>query len=740
MAGCPAVRSAPDTFPRQYARTQRLTLGEPRTIRVSPDGRRVVFCRSAGGSDPVNQLWVLDVESGVERLVADPRVLLATPGGGDDDLPAEERARRERARESAGGVVAYATDADGRVAAFALAGRLFTAGLISAAARELVVDGPVFDPRPDPPARRVAYVCGRELRVAELDGTTRTLASEDDPDISWGTAEFIAAEEMDRSRGYWWAPDGEAIAAARVDITAVRRWYVADLAAPERAPTELAYPAAGTANADVTLHVLGLDGRRVEVAWDRSRFPYLADVAWPDHGLTLVVQSRDQRRTQTLVADPVTGATTVVLEDADDQWVELVAGTPAWLGDGRLVTAADRDGARRVCVDGVPVTPASLQVRAIVDAAADRVVFSASEPDQPAEIHVYRWHAAAPPDAPCERLSVEPGVHSAAAGGDTVVLRSATLDAPRARTAVIGGPELASFAEEPLVHPQVHLRRVGARRLQAALLLPGTTASPTAGTTASTTAGTTASPTAGPTAAPTGADDAPLPVLLDPYGGPHAQRAVAARAAHLTSQWFADQGFAVVVIDGRGTPGRGPEWERAVYRDLAGPVLEDQVDGLHALAADQPRLDLSRVAIRGWSFGGYLAALAVLRRPDVFHAAIAGAPVTEWRLYDSHYTERYLGDPTADPGPYDACSLLPDAGELQRPLLLVHGLADDNVVAAHTLQLSSALLGSGRPHRVLPLSGVTHMTPQEVVAENLLRLQLDFLREALRLEPPQPDG
>src|SRR3954451_14815360 len=150
-----------------------------------------------------------------------------------------------------------------------------------------------------------------------------------------------------------------------------------------------------------------------------------------------------------------------------------------------------------------------------------------------------------------------------------------------------------------------------------------------------------------------------------------------------------------------------------------------------AAAESDARLDLSRVAIRGWSFGGYLAALAVLRRPDVFHAAVAGAPVTEWRLYDTHYTERYLGDPDLDPAPYDRSSLLPDAPKLERPLLLIHGLADDNVVAAHTLQLSSALLAAGRAHVVLPLSGVTHMTPQAVVAENLLLLQVAFLKEAL---------
>lgn len=228
--------------------------------------------------------------------------------------------------------------------------------------------------------------------------------------------------------------------------------------------------------------------------------------------------------------------------------------------------------------------------------------------------------------------------------------------------------------------------------------------------------------------------DGPLPVLMDPYGGPHGRRVVAAHNPHLTSQWFADQGFAVVVADGRGAPGRSPAWEKAV-RDNLVLTMEDQVEALHGLA-DRFPLDLTRVAIRGWSFGGYLAGLAVLRRPDVFHAAVVGAPVTDQRLYDTHYTERYLGDPAKQPEVYAYNSLLTDDGlseaaDAARPMMIVHGLADDNVVVAHALRLSSALLAAGRPHEVLPLSGVTHMTPQEQVAENLLLLQVDFLKRSL---------
>jgi len=701
-----------DTFPRQYARTQRLTLGEPRNLVVSPDGRRVVFARSQGGDDPVNCLWVMDLPDGEERLVADPRTLLGEDD--PDDLPAEEKARRERAREGAGGIVTYATNTDGNVAAFALSGRLFVCGLQSGQARELRVEGPVFDPRPDPTARRVAYVSGPTLRVAELDGTSYEVAGEPQPDsdVTWGSADFIAAEEMGRERGYWWSPDGESLAVTRVDTSPVQRWWISDPANPGKTPTEIAYPAAGTDNAWVSLHIVrldtaGLPESDVEIEWDRQRFGYLADVRWasPDR-LLVTVQSRDQRTVEVLEADPTTGTTRSRWHDSDDSWVELVPGVPAELPDGRLLVAADRDGARRLLADGEPITPPDLQVRSVVTSRAGVVTFLANPIDDPTVQHVWRWSLGTSPgaDAQLEPLTTEPGMHTTATNGSVTIVRRASLDALRPSTRVLDGPDIASNAEDPLVTPNVRVLRLGDSQLPVAVLMPhGTT------------------------------EHDRLPVLMDPYGGPHAQRVISANSAYLTSQWFADQGFAVVIVDGRGTPGRGSEWERSVRHDLAGPVLDDQVEGLRLAAAELPQLDLSKVGIRGWSFGGYLAALAVIRRPDVFHAGIAGAPVTEWRLYDTHYTERYLGDPDQDPEPYDRSSLLVDADRLQRPLLIVHGLADDNVVAAHTLQLSSALLAAGKHHEVLPLSGVSHMTPQAVVAENLLLHQLAFLRKELDL-------
>lgn len=708
------------SFPREHARTRRFTLGVPRAFVPTPDGSRVLFLRAAAGDDPVTSLWCLQTATGREHLLADAREL-----GEHGELPAAERARRERAREAAGGITAFTTDREVTLAAFALAGRLHSVEVATGTVVEHPVPGAVFDPRPAPEGDRIAGVVDEGVHVVELvdgpraPGRSRPLALEEG--AVWGRAEFVAAEEMGRDRGFWWSPDGTRMAVARVVEDEVPLWHIADPAAPWTAPRPHRYPAAGTANADVRLAVLGLDGGdRVEVDWDRERWPYLSRVGWGPGPLTLQVHSRDQQRSRILVADPATGATRTVRELVDDCWVEPVDGVPAWVGE-RLVTVEDRrdhgrGGSRALVLDGEAVTPPGVQVRAVRAVSGECITFTATT-DDPTQVHVHHHDAAS--GRTRSATGQLPGVHDVVCSAGARVLRSVDLDhpGPRVRVEVGDGEapptttrEVEVRAATPSVVPRPRLLELGERRLRAALLLPEDV-------------------------------EGPLPVVLDPYGGPHVQRVLRARAAFLASQWLADQGFAVLVVDGRGSPGRGPEWARQVRLDLATPVLEDQIDALTAAADLEPRLDLDRVGIRGWSFGGYLAALAVQRRPDVFRAAVAGAPVTDWRLYDTHYTERYLGHPEQEPEAYRVSSLVDADGALvdaaepppgrEPRLLLIHGLADDNVVAAHALRLSAALLAAGRAHRFLPLSGVTHMTPQEVVAERLLTLQVAFLREAL---------
>jgi dipeptidyl-peptidase 4 len=751
-----------DSFPRQAARTAGFTLGAPRSFKLSPDGQTVVFLRSKGGTDSVTCLWALDVATGNERLIADP-AQLGMAGAEDDPV---EKARRERVREHAGGIVAYSTDAACTKAAFTLAGKVYLADIAptdqagqpgAGTVRELTTATPAADPRPDPAGQLVAYVSAGVLRVHDIaSGEDRAIADPQGADgISYGLAEFIAAEEMDRNRGYWWAPDGSAILTARVDETPVHVWHIADPANPATEPRAVRYPAAGTPNAIVSAHIASLDGRLTAIDWDAASFPYLVTATWDrpadDKGREratsgqplLVVLSRSQREMRILAVDPDTGATSLVRADTDPSWVDIVPGVPATTADGKLVWTADVGGAKRL-ITGSPAehaagtaeirTPESLNVRTVLGVDGDEILVSAYG-DDPESICLWTVGPAG-----LARVSPADGAYDGQLAGGTLLLAGRTLTTAGVTIRVLrAGPapattgtttgdqapalrttprtpgdkiwaemaDIASLAETPdLPVPKPLLTwSAGPSRIRTAILLPSWH-----------------QPGSGK-----------LPVLCDPYGGPHGKRVVAARGAYLSPQWFAEQGFAIVIADGRGTPGRGPAWDRAVTADLAEPVLDDQVEALQSAAEQVPDLDLSRVGIRGWSFGGYLAALAVLRRPDVFHAAVAGAPPTDWRLYDTCYTERYLGLPDEQPEIYARSSLLADAPKLTRPLMLIHGLADDNVAVAHTLRLSSALLAAGRQHTVLPLSGVTHMASQEEVAENLLLLQVDFLRSALGL-------
>ncbi|MGH2680751.1 MAG: prolyl oligopeptidase family serine peptidase [Actinomycetota bacterium] len=673
---------------------------------MADDGSRIAFLRSRAGDDAEGCLWVLDVATAEERLIFDP----AAAGDGPGPTQAE-RDRRERMREQLAGVTTYDVDPGLTLATFVAGGQVHVADLVAGGARMLegAAEG-AFDARPDPTGRRVAYVVDGSLHVQDLagSGSGHVLARDDDPDVHWGIAEFVASEELERHRGYWWSPDGERIVAACVDERPVLTWHIASPVDPATPPRAVRYPQAGTDNAEVSLSVLGLDGSRVDPDWDRDAFPYLVGVTWNDRSpLTLLVLSRDQKRWLVLEADPASGKTQTLVDHTAEHWQTIVTGVPDRTPDGRLLFVEESQDTRRLTLDGEPVTPPGLQVATVLDVGED-VLFAAQE--DPTEMHVWRGARSDRPGT-VERITSETGMHVAARAGGVTVIVSELLDR-RVRRAVACRDdaevtEIRSLAEEPVLHARPTFDVVGDRDIRVALFRPGGDE-----------------------------PDAALPLIVDPYGGPHFSRVVKAHRSQLEAQWLADQGFAVLVADGRGTPGRGIAWEHAVYRDFAGPVLEDQVDALHAAAERFPFLDLDKVGIRGWSFGGYLAAMAVLRRPDVFHAAVAGAPVTDQTLYDTAYTERYLGLPQDEPDVYRRNSLLEDAPNLTRPLLLIHGLADDNVFVANTLRLSRALTEAGRLHSVVPLSGITHMTTDEAVAENLLLLQVRFLRQALGLAEP----
>lgn len=737
------------SFPRQYARTRRFSLGVPRGFvsGTGPTGPCVLFLRTDAGDDPVTHLYRFDVETSQTTKLVDARALPS-----DQQLSQAECARRERAREQASGIVAFSVDRALTRAAFSVGGDLFTVEVASGTLARHHTPAAVFDPRISDDGSRVAFHANDGLHLVDLPddpsvaATSRLLV--DEPEVVWGRAEFVAAEEMGRSRGFWFCGDGRQIALTRVDERGVARWTIADPANPQAPATEHRYPAAGTTNAKVSLWVLDIaSGRKTLVPFAEDD-EYLAHVSWGRGPLTALLQPREQTSARVVTVDPDTGAVTERRRWHDRVWIELVPGTPVW-ADGALVTIEDRSdlgagGTRALCVDGQVASPAGLQIRALRHVAATpagiRAAVLASGPDMPETIRAYYLDIVGPGDSgDVDGSGADPGIEvtvtavgadtvtpvvqdiaAATNGPDVLVHRDMTSLRPQVQVLFADGSShvIEVVSQIPELQPRPQFMRLGPSQLAGALLLP----SDDDGTSS-------------------------LPVVLDPYGGPHAQRVLGAASAYSSSQWLADQGFAVLIVDGRGTPGRGPVFERGVHMDLATPVLDDQIAALEAAAEREPRLDLSRVGIRGWSFGGYLAALALLRRPDVFHAGVAGAPVTDWQLYDTHYTERYLGHPADSPEAYRVSSLvdsdlqLSDAADWgPRPpaLMLIHGLADDNVVAAHSVRLSSALLAAGRPHQFLPLSGVTHMTPQEVVAERLLTEQVRFLRASLTGTSAEP--
>lgn len=806
-------------FPRKKARTLRFSCGAPRSARVIADGSRALFLRSDGSEDTVTSLWMSVIDengNASEMLLADPRTLLANADA--EDVPAEERARRERAREGGSGIVGYSTDASGNRVTFTINGQLFLTDIAVGMTRAIAIEEdelkPVLNPRISPDGQHVMYTTGTYLVNVDLADTAFDTAFGDDDceigdaisvvasipqDGEWkiGLAEFAAGEEMDRYDGFWWSPDSKYVLFETYDESPEPIWHLSDPANPVNPARSNRYPQALTANANVrlTLLELGFDSDNCcygaianEVQWDHETYEYLAAVSWTSgHEPIILVQDRLQQHDQVLaihVGEPIAtmrdaengftddegdqvetfsiaipeyaegerpGSTRVLEKHSNVYWLDLIHGTPAFTPNGRLICAMnDMDAdTNRLTVDGVPFTPAGLQVREVLNVTDDDVLCVVQRTPEllPDDSLPFLWQSNAADhdarsfdvvsiryDGTWEPLTYAPGQWTMSRAGNGCVVTGRGMDDATVQmqycmnivTTDENGTDVASMvvspienhAETPGFTPNVHFTRLGERGLYTAIVLPSASSEYAHADT--------------------------LPVLMKPYGGPGFQQVVENQSFYWDAQWWADQGYIVVTADGRGTTGRGPKWDRAIYETMKSVTLEDQVDAVRALpealatlAAQEnkessettiPQPDLNRVAMIGWSYGGFLSALAVLEAPETFAAACAGAPPTDWTLYDTHYTERYLG---LDPAVYERNSIISDAPQLDRPLMLIHGFADDNVTIAHSLRLSQALMAAGRKHTFLPLTGITHMTNDETVAENLLILQRDFLAEAL---------
>lgn len=692
----------------QHARTQRYALGRPSRFKVAPDGA-VLFLRASPDS-PARDLYEWDRRTGAERVLATAQRLL----GGDETLDAAERARRERQRIAGRGVTSYELSSDGARVLVPLSGRLFVITRATGAVAELPSGGGApIDARFSPDGRYVSFVRGGELMLYNLaTRASRALTEGATENVTHAVAEFIAQEELDRMEGYWWSPDSARLVYQETDLSRVERLRLSDPSHPESPPESPAYPRAGTPNAEVRLAVVSAAGSAPTwIEWDRAQYPYLATVRWTANApLTLVVLNRAQSDALVLAVD-AEGHTRALHHEHDDAWLNVDPAFPRWSPDGRtFLWSTEREGAWQVerrDAGGALVaalTPVAMNARAFVqydDAHQALYVLAGEDPTASRLARVTDDHGT----PRVEALTPENGEVDAVVSDDgaTQVRTLHTLEAlPRVtvcdRDGVALG-EITSVTEAPLAVPRVEVRTVGAEGFRVAVVRPR--------------------------------DYDPsrrYPVIAWVYGGPHSRLVAHAMERFVVQQWLADQGFVVVLADGRGTQARGRAWERALRLRLGDVPLDDQVAALRALAADDRSLDVARAGVIGWSFGGYLSARAVIERPDVFRAAVAGAPVTDWREYDTCYTERYLGLPDQESDAYARSSLLPHAGALRRPLLIVHGTADDNVYFHNGLRLADALFRAGRRFDFLPLAGQTHLVndPQLAVAW-LLRARAFFL-------------
>jgi dipeptidyl-peptidase 4 len=681
-------------------------LGVPTPLAITKDGA-VLFRRTQPRGFAAD-LYELTPSGQVITLATVAELM----GAGEEKLSDAEKARRERSRTATRGVVDIDVSDDGTVVLVPLGGQFHLIERPSKKHRVVDPGGAAYDPHLAPDGSAIAFVRDGDVWLVAPGSPARQLTKHPEG-FEYGVAEFAAQEELARRRGFWWSPDSKRIVFQRTDTRPVDTIYVSDARHPERAAVPFKYPRAGTANAIVDLGVIGTGGGAPKwITWELAKHPYLARVDWPKKGaLTALVLDRDQTELVLLAIDPAAGTTKPLVTERDDAWVNVGKGVPHWLPDGSgFLWMTERTGDWTLefhAPDGAltrSLTTGDFGLRAVAGCDATHVIVEAGT--DPTRGDAFRVPLAG---GAAQRITAGDGVADIVLADYGVAVVDNHLAAGGRRIEAVGASgahELPSVAERPQLVPTTKLEtvQIGGRVHHVAITRPHSFNAAKR-----------------------------YPVLLKVYGGPHAVTVQSPRDGYVMDQWYADAGFIVVRSDNRGTPNRGRAWERATLKDLITIPIDDQVAALKALGARYHELDLDRVGVAGWSFGGYFSAMAVLLRPDVFKAAVAGAPVTDWQLYDTAYTERYMKTPQQNPEGYKSTSALTHADKLTRPLLLIHGITDDNVHFAHTLALIEALYVAGKRAEVITLSA-THMVPDPKLNLAREQVQIDFFRQ--HLGPP----
>jgi len=687
-------------FLKEYAQTRGFLLGRPVKGKVTRQGDVYFLCSEATSR---SQSFYHCKQGKVRKLLSPEAVL----GGQDEKLSPEEKARNERKRQLGTGFTEYFLAPDQKSALLPLAGQLILLDLVTGQPRRLNIRGSVLDPQWSPNGQWLAYVKAQDLWVYHLkSGREHPVTRGGTPQKTHGIAEFVAQEEMHRLSGYCWSPDSRRLAFEEADHSGVEIWYISDPLHPENPPLKQYYPRPGKSNVKARLGIASLEGK---TTWVNLPGEYLASLQWDRQGpLTVQLQDRSQHQLRLMEVNPDSGQLRLLQQENSPSWVPLHQDVPLWVDRQRylyLKQRADRMALALCHRQGGlefldPTQNYDILDMLAYDSQSQAVLCRVDRQPGNPYLHWIALRGKAPQDPALE------GVQEAHYSRGIYVAQEQSMQNLPRMVVWDGAPKaLPDQGSQPSLKCRVQFDsvEVGGLKFQAALLRPD--------------------------------NHRPglrYPVILDVYGGPTKVQVAHNRRAWLMDQWLAEQGFIVVSIDNRGTPGRGRAWETAVYGRFDSVPLDDQMAALKALGQRHADLDLSRVGVWGWSFGGYLAAQAVLKRPDFFAAALAGAPVTDWEDYDTHYTERYLGRPQQQPEAYRKASLIALAGQLQRPLLLVHGSADDNVYYRHSLKLSEALFRAGKPYELLTLPGITHSFRADVgVTEQLWSRSVQFFQKHL---------
>ncbi|MGA0077891.1 MAG: prolyl oligopeptidase family serine peptidase [Candidatus Nanopelagicales bacterium] len=684
-------------FISAYALTQRFSSGRPRNFTIDNKQTTLYFLRAINQDTPTLGLFKFSTASERAELLINPLDLLDPAGS---KIPAAEQARRERMRESGVGITSYQLDEKSEQIIFALNGKLFDYQIENEALTEIHLSEAVVDPKISPDSKYVAAVSSDGFKLIELaTQSVKTLIEASAEAVTFGLANFIAAEEFSRISGFWWSPDSKNLLVEKVESTQVTEIQLAYPTDPRLEIRKHRYPFACSKNPTSSLILINIEGEAKDLSQLSCNFEYLVNAGFKNESQIFVTAlNREQNHLEVKLYDLDTLDETVFFTQKEDPWVEVFQPLPKFFDDHFVYLTGEE--LQTINLNGQQIPGQNFEVRTVLSATESKIsALVSTSPINQALVEL---------SAKGELSWITPSDSYVSAIKKEAALVLVKHDLQKWQ------PEyefrlneksfkLDNLSPAPSFKPNIAIEYLKETDLYAAVI------------------------------APSNYQNEKLPVVMSPYSGPHAQRVLNSATGYLTEQFLANQGFLVVVIDSRGTPGRGKEFAQSISSNWSKKVLRDQIEGLEELATlNKWNFDLTKVGIKGWSFGGYLAALAVLVRSDFFKAAIAGAPVTDWRWYDTAYSERYLGQPDENSERYEENSLINKVDGLTSPLLLIHGLADDNVLAMHSLQLSAALFAKGKGHNFLSLSGVSHMTQGASTLESLLKLEVDFFVQHLK--------